>query len=120
MITRILSTERLLNSVNGNPRWRLTLGDGTEVVTPRDAMIGHKISDTYDGCLVDATVDAGVLTDISYPFWREATPAQAEKILLLGGDPVDFRPDFSLPTGWLSGEARGITYGIDPEGRASS
>ena len=28
MITRILSTERLLNSVNGNPRWRLTLGDG--------------------------------------------------------------------------------------------
>jgi hypothetical protein len=119
MITRILATERLLNSKNGNPQWRLTLGDGTEVVTPRDAMVGHKISD-WSGRLVDVTVDAGVLTDISYPFWEGTTPAQAEKILLLGGDPTDFRPAFDLPTGWLMGVARGITYGVAPDGRASS
>jgi hypothetical protein len=120
MITRILATERLRNSKNGNPRWRLTLGDGTEVVTPRDAMVGHKISDTYAGCLVDVTLEYKVVTDISYPFWRDATPEQAEKILLLGGDPVDFRPAFDLPTGWLMGVARGITYGVAPNGDASS
>lgn len=59
---RVLGVERLHNSANGNPKWRLTLQDeaGGMVYqrnTPKDAAVGHLISESMEGCLVNAAVD---------------------------------------------------------------
>ena len=48
------------------------------------------------------------------------TNEQAWKIGVLGGQLADFHTDFSLPPGYVSGWAKGVFYGIDAEGQASS
>jgi hypothetical protein len=37
------SAERLYNSVNGNPRWRVTFTDGTSALTMSDASVNYDI-----------------------------------------------------------------------------
>ena len=37
------SAERLYNSVNGNPRWRVTFTDGTSALTMSDASVSYDI-----------------------------------------------------------------------------
>ena len=48
------------------------------------------------------------------------TIAQTRKIAALGGDPNKFHPVFDLPKGWVAGWAKGVYYGVDPEGGANS
>jgi hypothetical protein len=43
MINTIESLERLNNSVNGNPRYRVHFVDGTSMLTQSDASIGYAI-----------------------------------------------------------------------------
>lgn len=53
--------DRLKNSLNGNPRWRLTFksSDGTEHVlrTLSDSACGYQFSDRLVGSIVDAKTD---------------------------------------------------------------
>lgn len=57
--------ERLKNSVNGNPRYRVTFNDGTKFLTAPDASIGYTIGNSeFDGH-VDITVNGrGYIVDI--------------------------------------------------------
>lgn len=48
------------------------------------------------------------------------TDEQRAKIIHLGGDPDEFRPAFDLPNDWVAGWARGVYYGVAPDGSASS
>jgi hypothetical protein len=48
------------------------------------------------------------------------TSEQREKIVRLGGDPSTFHPTFDLPAGYVAGWAKGVYYGIDEKGQASS
>lgn len=101
-------------------RYRVTLrGNGTELrgyatadalaqlsthIHPETAVVvASPADDDYDPFKVD------VLND-----------AQRAKVILLKGDPMDFRPVFDLPEGWVAGWANGAYYGIDPDGDASS
>lgn len=47
MVTRLTGMERLLNSRNGNPRWRLRVPNGDSYDTKVDAAVGHKISEGF-------------------------------------------------------------------------
>ena len=48
------------------------------------------------------------------------TLAQVEKIVALGGNPAEFHPVFDLPAGWVAGWAKGVYYGVNPDGEAAS
>lgn len=57
------------------------------------------------------------MTDNEAP---KLTDAQRERIIQLGGDPSTFYPTFDLPKGYVAGWAKGVYYGVDEDGRASS
>jgi hypothetical protein len=48
------------------------------------------------------------------------TAAQEAKIIALGGNPNTFHRTFDLPEGWVVGWAKGVYYGVAPDGQASS
>lgn len=58
------SLERLRNSANGNPRFRVTFDDGTSFETGRDAQVGYLIGNSeFDG-VVDILVRRREIVDI--------------------------------------------------------
>jgi hypothetical protein len=54
---QILALERSLNTVNGNPVWRVTLDDGGVYVTKPDAMFAFALGDSYLDAWVDVTIE---------------------------------------------------------------
>lgn len=57
-VKTIAQLERLNNSANGNPRWRVGFTDGTSAVTKPDAGIGYAIDNLeFKGVAVEFKVN---------------------------------------------------------------
>ena len=48
------------------------------------------------------------------------TKAQHDKIIALGGNPDEFHRTFDLPATYVAGWVKGVYYGVDEKGQASS
>ncbi|KJL45567.1 hypothetical protein [Microbacterium trichothecenolyticum] len=58
MTKQIASLERLRNSRDGNPTWRVEFTDGTVATTAKDAAVGNAIDNSeYQGVPLEVTFD---------------------------------------------------------------
>lgn len=66
--TRTVSRlKRLQNSVNGNPRYRVTFTDGSSALTKTDAGFAYAMTIGWEGQRVTVTIERGVIVDLE-PF----------------------------------------------------
>lgn len=52
-LARIAATERLNNSTNGNPRYRVAFTNGVMAITSSDASISYDVANLARGCWYD-------------------------------------------------------------------
>lgn len=65
MITQITAMKRLSNSINGNPRYRLTLTNGAQFNTATDSAAGYDVQNYQPGKPVDITLNGrGTISSI--------------------------------------------------------
>lgn len=102
MIKTIESLERLNNSVNGNPRYRVHFTDGTSALTQSDASLGYCIGNPEyrDVPLEVITTKAGRIYDLK--------PVSAEEEFEYISNPGDF--DEIIAVNKVGGGTLGKSY----------